>query len=137
MYEFNPGSPEWNISFDQHGCMGRIPGDPEPQARIGEFLAVVKQPDGNPKGGKVPGGDADRALRNVNSRDSIVEAFSVKHGRLEFRNESPIRGTQGVEKTNGVTRSRDNAQCGDVLRGRVGIRRHAIKRRLLLPLLVE
>jgi len=109
MHEFNPGSPEWNISFDQHGCMGRIPGDPDPQTRIGEFLAVFEQSEGNPKGGKVSRGDADRALRRVNSRYSIVEVFSLEHGRLEFRNELPIRGAQRVEKPYSVSRSRNYA----------------------------
>src|SRR6267142_5825805 len=137
MQEFNPASSEWDFGFDEHGCMGRILGDPEPQARIGEFLAMVEQPDRDPKRRKIPRWDTDSALRRVDPRNGVIEASSLKDRRLEFWNNLPIRGAERIEKADGVSRSRDNAQCRDVLGSRIGIRRHAIKRRLVFSLLVE
>lgn len=72
--------------------MGRIPGDPEPEARIGKLLAMIEQPDRYAKRGKIPRGNADISLRRVNSGNGVVETSAVKDGGLEFWSNLPIRG---------------------------------------------
>src|SRR5882724_7471355 len=106
MQEFNPASSEWDFGFDEHRCMGRIRGDPKPQVRVGNFLAMVEQPDRDPKRREIPRGDTDGALRRVDPRDSVIEASSVKDWRLEFWDNVPISGAERVEKADGVSRSR-------------------------------
>src|ERR1700676_3830445 len=112
VHEFDPRSSEWDFGFHEDRRMSGIPGNPYPQACVGEFLSMIKQADRDTKRRKIARGDADVAFRRVHPGDRIVQASSIKNRCLEFRNRLPICRAQGVEKTDGVLRSGNNPQCG-------------------------
>ncbi len=85
MRELDPGRTKRNIGLDHNGRVGTVPGDPEPKLRIGDFLPVVEQTDGNAERGEISSGNIDRPLGRVDSRDGIVETMAIEDGRPEFR----------------------------------------------------
>jgi len=56
MQEFNPASSEWDFGSTSTGVWAAILGDPEPQVRVGNFLAMVDNRIATRNAGKFPAG---------------------------------------------------------------------------------
>ena len=62
--------------------------------RVGQFLAVIEQMQGDAKSWKIPGGHGDGSLRRIDPRDDIIETPAIEYGDSQFRRALPIRGAQ-------------------------------------------
>jgi hypothetical protein len=137
MREFNSSGAEWNIGLDQDGSMCRVTRQPDPQARIGQFLSVVEQSEGDAERRKISGRNGDHSLRRVHVGHNIVETVAIKNGRAKFRCALPVRRAESVQKADRVASSGYDAERSDVFRSRLAIAAHAVERRLLFSLLVK
>ena len=55
MSEFNSSRAEWDVGFDQDGCVRSVPRNPDPQPRIGDLFPMVEQPKRDAEGRKIAG----------------------------------------------------------------------------------
>ena len=94
MREFDSRGAKWNFGLDEDRSVGRVLGNPQPQPRVGQFLAVIEQSKGDAKGGEIPGGHGDGSLRRIDPRDDVIETPAIEYRNSQLRCVLPIRGAQ-------------------------------------------
>ena len=94
MREFDSRGAEWDFGLDENRCVGRVLGNPQPKPRVGQFLAVIEQTEGNAKRREIPGRHGDGSLRSIDPRNDVIEAPAIEYGHAQFRCVLPIRGAQ-------------------------------------------
>src|SRR5579863_7838662 len=137
MCEFNSRCAKWNFGLDEYRNVGLIPGDPQPKFRVGLFLAMIEELDSDAESRKISGGHGDHPLRRIDSRNHVIEAPAVEHGRAHLGRVLPVRSAQIVKKTDGVASSGEYAKSSDIGRRGVALGGHAVQTRLRLALFVE
>src|SRR6266851_202610 len=94
MREFNSRGAKWDFGFDEDGRVGPVLGNPQPQPRVSQFLAVIEQTKAHAKGGEIPGRHADGSLWRIDPSNHVIEAPAIEYGNSQLRCVLPIRGAQ-------------------------------------------
>src|SRR5258708_32741104 len=92
MREFNSRGAKWDFGFDEDGRVGPVLGNPQPQPRVGQFLTMIEQSDGDAKSGEIPCRNADGSLRRIDPSNHVIEAPAIEYGNWQLLCVLPIRG---------------------------------------------
>ena len=85
MQKFNSRDSEWDFSLDQNWGARPVRGDPQPQSRVGQLLAMIVQMKGYSKRGKVSGRDGDGCLWCIDPGNNVIEPPAIEYGYVQLR----------------------------------------------------